>query len=97
MQNYLNCGRTGLVVLFLLAWTRLFAASPPSTDWNVAVIDHILASVPAGQQFAQVGDMEISVSYLQNWRNHLAGGPQPNIAFSGTFTPWPGGDVYYTF
>jgi len=68
-----------------------------NTDWNVAVLDKLLAATPAGQATAQVGDMMIPVSYLQWWRNRLAGAPQPNLAFSGTFTAWPGGNVYYAF
>jgi predicted Zn-dependent protease len=73
------------------------AAITTNEDWNVAVLDQILASVPAGQNFAQVGDMEIAVNYLQGWRNKLASGPQPKVAFAGTFTPWTSGNVYYAF
>ncbi len=73
------------------------AVDSPGADWNVAVLDQLLASVPAGQTTVQVGDQLLSVSYLQGWRNKLAGGPQPKIAFSGTFTPWTSGNVYYAF
>lgn len=73
------------------------ASGTSSADWNVAALDELLASVSPGQGMAQVGDMMIPVSYLQGWRNKLAGRPQPNLAFSGGFTAWPGGNVYYSF
>ena len=73
------------------------AASADDSDWNVAVLDQVIASVPAGQAFAPVDDMMIPVSYLQSWRNKLAGGPQPQLTFAGTFTAWPGGNIYYAF
>lgn len=92
-----------LLVIFLMLFGFLVipriavGAGTTNEDWNVAVLDQLLASVPPGQTVVQIDDMEISVSYLQQWRNTLAGGPQPNVAFSGTFTKWPGGNVYYQF
>jgi len=41
--------------------------------------------------------MIIPNSYLQQWRNKLAGEPQPQFASLGSFTPWPSGNVYYSF
>ncbi len=86
-----------LFVALLFSLHFPFTASADDADWNVAVLDQLIASVPAGQTFAQVDDMMVPVSYLQSWRNKLAGGPQPNVAFSGTFTVWPGGNIYYAF
>jgi hypothetical protein len=75
-----------------------FASYAQSTSWDVAVLDKILANVTPGQNVAQVGDMFIQVSYLQAWRNQLAGGPQPLLAFQGPTIPvWTGGNLYYTF
>jgi hypothetical protein len=82
---------------FSILALNLSAAGTADTGWNVAVLDELLASVPPGQGTVQVGDMMIPVSYLQGWRNKLAGGPQPKLAFNGGFTAWPGGNVYYSF
>jgi hypothetical protein len=84
-------------LLMLLAVCRAPATGTAGDTWDVMVLDQLIASVPAGQTFAQVDDMMIPVSYLQSWRNKLAGGPQPDVAFSGTFTAWSGGNVYYAF
>ncbi len=91
--------RCGFVVLaaFILLNHPLFASSSPAENWNVAVLDKILAAVPPGQKLAQVGDMQIQVSLLQSWRNKLVGGPQPKLAFDGTAPTWTGGNVYYSF
>ena len=89
----------GLLVLaaFFLSNQPLFATPSASANWSVAVLDKILAGVPPGQTLAQVGDMQIQVSLLQTWRNQLAGGPQPLLAFNGSTPTWPGGNVYYSF
>ncbi len=76
---------------------NLHATGTTNADWNVAVLDRVLADVPPGQATAQVGDMMIPVAYLQGWRNKLAGGPQPKLAFTGSLTPWTSGNVYYSF
>ncbi|MCU0788791.1 MAG: M12 family metallopeptidase, partial [Verrucomicrobia bacterium] len=73
------------------------SALAQSDDWNVAVLDQILASTPAGSTVARVGDMELLVSGLVAWRNELAGLPAPRSAFSGTAPLWTGGNVYYQF
>jgi hypothetical protein len=89
-----------LPVLFLKLSLNCCAAgaNPESAaDWNVAVLDSILASVSPGQNSAQIDDMLLPVSYLRGWRDKLAGAPQSRTAFSGTFTAWPGGNVYYAF
>ena len=72
-------------------------AQDKRADWNVQVLDQILASVPAGEKLARVGDMEILVSNLRAWRNELAGQPAPGLAFDGNAPIWTGGDLYYTF
>jgi parallel beta-helix repeat protein len=91
----------GLVILFLLfAVTRAFSgatATSPAVDWNVAVLDQVIAGVPAGEKYARIDDMLVPVDYLQYWRSYLAGGPQPNSAFASGFTMWPSGNVYYAF
>jgi hypothetical protein len=91
--------RCGFVVLaaFILLNQPLVAATTIAKNWNVAVLDKILADVPPGQKLAQVGDMQIQVPLLQNWRNQLAGGPQPKLAFDGTAPTWTDGNVYYSF
>lgn len=84
-------------LVFCLLLPDLFASETQTTDWNVAVLDHLLASVQPGQTTMQVGDMIIPVSYVQSWREFLAGGQQANATFNGGFTPWTGGNVYYAF
>jgi hypothetical protein len=68
-----------------------------SNAWDVAILDQILANVQPGQTVAQVGDMFIKVSNLRAWRNQLAGGPQPLLAFDGTIQTWTTGTVFYAF
>src|SRR5580704_10175923 len=86
------------VVATLLFCSLSFASRAQSNSWDVAVLDRILANVPPGQNVAQVGDMFMQVSYLRAWRNQLAGGPHPLLAFQGPTIPiWTGGNLYYTF
>lgn len=61
------------------------------------MLDKILASVPPGENLAQVDDMWIRADLLTRWRDELAGAPSPNFAFSGTAPAWTGGNVYYRF
>ncbi len=98
-MNIRLCHWCGLVVLaaVILFHQSLFAASTSAPDWNVAVLDKILAGVQPGQTIAQVGDMGIQVPLLQYWRNQLAGAPQPKLAFDGTAPTWTSGNVYYSF
>ncbi len=91
-----RCGFIIFAAFFFLTQTLLAVAST-TNDWNVAVLDKILAAVPPGQKLAQVGDMRIQVPLLQYWRNQLAGAPQPQLAFDGTAPTWTGGNVYYSF
>jgi len=72
------------------------AAHGGPADWDVAVIDQMLAGVAPGQPTVQVGDMEILGANLRAWRNQLAGGPHPASAFDNV-PLWTGGNVYYTF
>lgn len=76
-----------------------FPARSRAEDWNVTAIDQLLDGVAPDQQYVQIGDQQISVAYLESWRDKLAGGiqVQPAVAASGSFTPWTGGNVYYTF
>src|SRR5580698_5692026 len=62
----------------------LHAAQTETNDysWDLGVIDQLLSTVQPGQKLVQVGDMWIQVSYLQAWRNQLAGGAQANLAFN---------------
>jgi hypothetical protein len=88
----------GFVVVTLLSYFLTSDSRAQSNAWDIVVLDQILANVAPGQNVAQVGDMFIQVSYLQAWRNQLAGGPQPLIAFQGPTIPiWTGGNLYYTF
>ena len=76
--------------LAFCALSAILAAPPPllaqtqTTDWNVAVLDQILAGVQPGQTLARVGDMEILVVNLRAWRDQLAGGVSKLSAFSGS-------------
>ena len=72
-------------------------AQKSETDWNVKLLDEILASVPPGEKLARVGDMEILVSNLRAWRSELAGEPSTSLAFDGNVPIWTGGNLYYTF
>ena len=72
-------------------------AQTSTTNWNLSVLDGLLAAVPPGQKLARVGDMEILVSTLKAWRAQLAGGPAPLSAFDSGVPTWPGGNVFYTF
>ena len=83
----------GVVVAVLVS----AAVGGDSTDWDVVILDKILAGVAPGQNLVQVGDMFIKVSNLTAWRNQLAGGPQPLNAFDGTIQLWTGGNVYTRF
>ena len=73
------------------------SAQNSNADWNLAVLDQIIAAVPPGQTLAQIADMQVPVAYLQTWRSELAGVPQPKSAFNNGFTAWTGGNVYYAF
>lgn len=73
------------------------ATADPATNWNVALLDKIIAAVPADQKLAPVGDMEILVTNLRTWRNQIAGESVPGFAFDGVAPAWTGGNLYYTF
>lgn len=94
LTRFVHAFSVMMVVASLLSGTGGRAGS---SDWNVAVLDQILAATPVAETTASVGDMTIPRAYLQNWRNRLAGAPQPHVAFNGGFTPWTGGNVYYSF
>ena len=66
-------------------------------DWNVAVLNQLLAGVSPGQTEVPVGDQLINVAILQNWRDQLTGNPRPQLAFNSGFNQWTNGNVYYTF
>jgi hypothetical protein len=91
--------------LALCLFSTLLLAPPPlraqaqSGDWNVAVLDQILARTRPGQKLVQVGDMEILVTNLTVWRDEIAGagGPVPQSAFENGAPTWTDGNVYYTF
>lgn len=86
------------VSIVLLSCALPVSSRAQSNSWDLAVLDNILSNVAPGQAVAQVGDMFIQVSYLQAWRNQLAGLPPPPSAFQGPTIPtWPGGNLYYTF
>ncbi len=72
-------------------------AQDGDTDWNVALLDRILAGVPPGGTLAQIGDMEYPVAALQTWRDQLATGVTPLFTIGSGVNFWPGGNVYYTF
>ncbi len=98
MESHMRIGLGILSKPALLACACIhLSALAHSDDWNVAVLDQILASTPAGSTVARVGDMELLVSGLVAWRNELAGLPAPRSAFSGTAPLWTGGNVYYQF
>ncbi len=84
-----------LVLIFLAG--HIFSAAAQNNAWDVAVLDRILAATPPGQKLAQVGDMQILVSRLSEWRDRLAGKPVPLLAFDGVAAKWPGGVIPYSF
>ena len=86
-----------LILSTALFFIVLPARAQKKPDWNLAVLDKILAAVPSGAKLARVGDMEILVSNLRAWRNQLAGEPVLNLAFDGAAPIWTSGNVYYTF
>jgi len=85
-----------ITALLFLIYPCLWAATA-NEDWNVTALRKLLANVPPGQNLVQLGDEQVPTAYLQNWCNHLAGGPQPKLAFDQYFTAWPNGNVYYSF
>ena len=88
---------------FVCFWTLSVLTLPAlrtaaeTTDWSVAFLDELLASVAPGQTTVLIGDMEILVRNVRAWRNQLAGSPGPQSAFNATVPKWTGGEVYYTF
>lgn len=96
----MNMKRKGIflpIAGLVMTLTAAFGAETSVTNWSVTVINQLLAKVPPGHTTVLVGDMLLPVSLMQGWRDHLAGGPQPRLAFSGSFAPWTGGAVYYSF
>src|SRR4051794_9374465 len=91
------CLRAFLIVAALLITGQLLHAEKKSGDWNIVEIDKILKAVPIGEKLALVGDMEILVTNLSEWRNQLAG-TSTKLAFAGGgVATWPSGNLYYTF
>jgi len=86
-----------LFLWFLVFDTFCLPAFSQSNDWDVTILDRLLASVKHGQALVQVGDMFVTVSNLRAWRNQLAGAPMPLSAFDGAIPTWTSGTVYYTF
>src|ERR1700677_867167 len=95
----LNLARCFHFVVFcsLLIASAPLRSAPAAPDWNLAVLDQILAGVQPGQTFVTIDDMDIPVSNLTAWRNQLAGTPSPESAFDGVAATWPGGNVFYMF
>lgn len=60
-----------------------------SQNWNVAVLDQVLAELPPDQAVAQIGDMRVSVPYLKRWRNQLAGLPSNMPRLRAPLPPGP--------
>src|SRR6266849_7621676 len=66
--------------------------------WDAAVWDHLLASSPLNARLLRAGDMILTWDYVRQVRDWLKGGKvQPESAFDGSVTFWPGGVVYYAF
>jgi len=97
MRTLLSCPLAFFAFFALLLTPPPLQAQTKTGDWNVAVLDQILAGAQPGQRLVQVGDMEILVTNLQAWRDQLAGGPSPQSAFGGVAPTWTGGNVYYNF
>lgn len=87
--------------LFLVATVALCAGAPSETNWDVAVLDRVLAGVTPGQETVAVGDVGFKVSVLREWRDRLATqsqpGPQPQSAFRSGLQTWTSGTVPYAF
>ncbi len=100
MKNPLRAGsclKQWLLMITLCVSLSSARSAVTVDDWNLTVIDQIIAAVPPGETFAQIGDMQVPLGYLQTWRNKLAGVPQPKSAFYNGFTPWTSWNVYYAF
>src|SRR6266851_6114084 len=66
--------------------------------WDAAVWDHLLASSPLNARLLRAGDIILTWDYVRQVRDWLKGGKvQPESAFDGSVTFWPGGVVYYAF
>jgi parallel beta-helix repeat protein len=86
-----------LACLFALAIVTQTTKATDSTDWSIAVLDELIAATPTNATTVEIGDMLVPLDYLKGWRNKLAGGPQPKLAFNNGFTAWTSGNVYYAF
>jgi hypothetical protein len=86
------CGLTIICLSHLPVW-----GVATNSDWNLTVLDQLIASAPTGDKYVPITDMQVPVAYLQGWRAKLAGAPEPKSAFYNGFIPWTGGNVYYSF
>jgi hypothetical protein len=96
MNTSLECCSKVAIVLLLLVWS-LTPARAQHHDWDVAVLDELLAAVQPKQRLVQLGDMEVLVSRLTACRDWLAGVSPTKSAFDGVAPLWTGGNIYYTF
>jgi hypothetical protein len=72
--------------------------APQPGGWDAAVWDRLLKSAPPGARFLQASDMILPREYVRHVRDWLeAGRKEPDSAFDGHVTLWPGGLVYYSF
>lgn len=94
---FLSSGTLCLIVGLTLV-NGAYVQAQTSTDIEIlATIDGILAGVPAGQDVATAGDMQFSVSNLENYRQEINSTVTPRGATNKFFTKWPNGVVPYVF
>lgn len=98
----------GLCVLSVIQHTFSGQTVPTKEidNWNILVLDKILARVRPDQEIVAVGDMGFKVSVLRAWRDHLVAaasgstlgaGEEPDSAFLGGVVTWTNGTIPYTF
>ncbi len=98
MKPYPSVGSAALGLLLLVASPdRRLTAASSAPDFDVEVLDALLASVSPSQALVQVGDMHVRVAPLRAWRDRLAGGISPAAAFDGLAPLWPSGRIFYRF
>jgi hypothetical protein len=89
-------------LLLCLTTVCISTKEAPAADnpggWDAAVWEKLLRSSPPKAQVLRAGDMILPRKYVEHTLKWLKGGRiEPDEAFQGDVTLWPGGIVYYSF